>query len=165
MKEYISTIIYISIFSIILELILPNNKMKKYIVSLIGLLIVIIVSMPVINFFKNEDVILALSTAIDEISFSNETMHEYDFVKQRDRMVSSSVKDKLEEEILSSCNKDLKEYSISKVRINLDDEYKVKEIDVFVKSINDVEDARKIINYITDTYNVKEQVINIIKGE
>ena len=41
MKEYISTILYVSIFSIILELILPDNKIKKYINSLIGLLIVI----------------------------------------------------------------------------------------------------------------------------
>jgi len=31
MSEYISTIIYICVFCIILELILPENKLKKYI--------------------------------------------------------------------------------------------------------------------------------------
>ena len=31
MKEYASTIIYICIFAIILELILPDNKLKKYV--------------------------------------------------------------------------------------------------------------------------------------
>ena len=79
MKEYISTIIYVAIFSIILELILPNSKLKKYITSLIGLLVVITVSTPVINFLKNEDVILAISTAIDEITISKENFQEYDF--------------------------------------------------------------------------------------
>ena len=59
----------------------------------------------------------------------------------------------------------MSEYKVSKVIIELDDEYKVVEINVTATNILDVEDARKIINYITDTYNVKEQVINIIKGE
>jgi len=165
MKEYISTIIYISIFSIILELILPNNKLKKYITGLIGLLVVIVISTPIINFLKNEDVILALSNAIDEINISSDEFKSYDFSKERDRIVSSSVKEMLEQEIKEACNNDLEEYKISKVRINLDDEYKVEEINITASNITDVEDARKIINYITNTYNVKEQVINILKGE
>lgn len=165
MKEYISTIIYISIFSIILELILPNNKLKKYITSLIGLLVVIVISNPVINFLKNEDVILALSTAIDEISMPNEKFKSYDFSKDRNRIISGSVKEKLETTIKETCDNELSEYMINKVRITLDEEYKVEEINITASNILDVEDARRIINHITETYNVQEQVINIIKGE
>ena len=165
MKEYISTIIYVAIFSIILELILPNNKLKKYIAGLVGLLVLVVISSPVINFFKNENVIVALSNAVSEITTPNIEVKSYDFSKEKDRMVSSSVKELLEDEIKQACDNYLSEYKVSKVIIELDDEYKVVEINVTATNILDVEDARKIINYITDTYNVKEQVINIIKGE
>ena len=39
MTQYVSTIIYICVFSIILELILPNNKLKKYVSVLVSLVI------------------------------------------------------------------------------------------------------------------------------
>ena len=165
MKEYISTIIYIAIFSIILELILPNNKLKKYITSLIGLLVVLVISNPVINFLKNEDVVLAISTAIDELTINNEEIKAYDFSKERDRIINSSVKEKLEQEIKQACDKELSKYKINGVSINLDKEYKVEAINITASNVTDVEDARKIINYITDAYNVQEQVINIIKGD
>lgn len=165
MKDYISTIIYISIFSIILELILPSNKLKKYISSLMGVLVILTIASPVVNFLKNDNVILAISNAIDEISISNENVTNYDFSKQKNRIINDSVKAKLEEEIESSCKEKLDEYNIKNVSISLNEKYAVDEINIVAADIDNVEDARKIINYIIDTYNVQEQVINIIKGE
>jgi len=165
MKEYISTIIYISIFSIILELILPNSKLKKYITTLVGLLIVIVVASPVINFLKNDDVILALSNFVDEIVVEDTAQIRYDFSKKTNSIINNSVKEKIELDIENTCEKELKEYNISNVNLSLDGNYNISEINITVGTDIDVEDAKKIINYITDTYNVQEQVINVIKGE
>lgn len=165
MKEYISTIIYVAIFSIILELILPSNKLKKYITGLMGLLVVIVIASPVLNFLKDGDVILALSTAIENIGVTEDTYATYDFSKQRDKMISSSVKERLEDTIYESCVNKFPGFNVKGVNIEIDEEYKVKEINAVVKNIDTVEDARQIINHITETYNVQEQVINIVKGE
>lgn len=165
MKEYISTIIYVAIFSIILELILPNNKLKKYITALIGLLVVIVIASPVVNFLKDGDVIIALSNAIENVGTSQDTYPTYDFSKERDKIISSSVKEKLEDTIYESCVNKFPNYIVIGTDIEIDEEYKVKEINIIVKNIDTVQDARKIINYITETYNVQEQIINIVKGE
>lgn len=165
MKEYISTIIYISIFSIILELILPNNKLKKYISSLMGILVVLTISSPLVNFLKEENVVIAISNVIDEFNITEQEMKSYDFSKEKNRIINNSVKSRLEQEILATCQNDLNEFYIKDVSIKLNDEYIVKEINVTVNNIENVQDASKIINYITDTYNVQEQVINIIKGD
>ena len=165
MKEYISTIIYVAIFSIILELILPSNKLKKYITSLTGLLIVIVIASPVLNFLKQGDVVFAISSAIESIGEIDSTYSTYDFTKQRDKMINNSVKKRLEDTIYDSCINEFPSYDILSVDIEIDEEYKVGAINVITKNIETVHDASLVINYITDTYNVQEQVINIIKGE
>lgn len=165
MKEYISTIIYISIFSVILELILPNNKLKKYIASLVGILVILIIASPLIDILKNDNVVLAISTAIEEISMSSGDMTHYDFTKEKNRIINNSVRNRLEQEIMSNLTNNFSEFVIKRVDILLNSDYVVEGISVTAKNITDVKDASKIINYLTEEYNVKEQVINIIRGE
>ena len=169
MKEYISTIIYICIFSIILELILPDNKMKKYIATLVSLLVILTIISPVFNFLKNEDIKAVISNSIEEISsntnISMSTNNSYDFASYKDKMVTNSTKEKIEKEILSNLKSNFQKLDITKVTITLDEKYNFEMIDVYLTNLNGVDVASDIICHIVDTYNVKDEIINVIKGE
>lgn len=169
MKEYISTIIYICIFSIILELILPDNKMKKYIATLVSLLVILTIISPVFNFLKNEDIKAVISNSIEEISSNTNinmsTNNSYDFASYKDKMVTNSTKGKIEKEILSNLKSNFQKLDITKVTITLDEKYNLQMIDVYLTNLNGVDVASDIICHITKTYNVKDEIINVIKGE
>lgn len=165
MLEYISTIIYICVFAIILQLILPENKLKKYVGVLVSLVIILTLISPVIDIFKNDNVIATISASIDEIQ-SKVNIKEYNFKDLQNRVVFSSTKEKIEEEIYINCKEkfDLK-YGINKVKITLNKEYIIEDIDVYVKKMPEVALASEIIDYIVMEYCIDAGVINIIREE
>lgn len=165
MKEYIATIIYICIFSIILELILPDNKMKKYIATLVSLLVILTIISPVFNFLKNENVKEVLSNSIEEITSKHKTDASYDFASYKDKMVTNSTKEKIEQEILSNLRSKFQKLDITKVIIKLDEKYSLETVDVYLTKLSSVDTAKDIICHIVETYNVKDEIINVIKGE
>lgn len=165
MSEYISTIIYICIFSVILELILPENKLRKYIGVLVSLLIIFTLISPIINVLKNEDVTQVISSAIDNIQ-SKVEVNEYNFNNLEHRIIFSSVKEDLEEEIYTKCKWKLDEkFGISKVKINLNEEYKIEDINIYVRKLEQVANAVEIIEFVSDQYEIDASVINVIKEE
>lgn len=165
MFEYISTIIYICIFSVILELILPSNKLKKYIGVLVSLLVILTLVSPIINVLKNENVIQVISSAVDEIQ-SKVTVKEYNFGNLQNSLIFSSVKEKLEDEIYTKCKEkyDIK-YGISKVKISLDEQYKLEDIDIYVRKLEEVANAGEVIDFVAYEYEIAPSVINVIKEE
>ena len=72
MKEYVRTLIYISVFSIVLEIILPNTKLKKHISTMISILVVLVTISPVVKYIKQEDVLYTLSKAYSNIDITLE---------------------------------------------------------------------------------------------
>ncbi len=163
MKEYISTIIYVCIFSVILELILPENKLKKYVGVLVSLVIIITLISPVIDVLKNEDVIATISSTIEDIQGKVETK-KYDFNNLQNRLIFSSVKEKLEEEIYAKCKERFGlRYGIKKVKITLDEEYKLENINIYVGNLPEVSLASEIIDYLSSSYEIDAGVINVIR--
>ena len=165
MKEYVSTIIYICIFMVILEMILPDNKLKKYVWVLVSLIIIITLINPIVNVLKNDNVIEAISTGIENIQ-GKVHIKEYDFNNLQSTMISTSVKKKLEDEIYSKCKErfDLK-YGINKVKIILSEDYTIEDIDIYVKQLQEIASAAEIIDYIEKEYNIDNGVVNVIREE
>lgn len=165
MSEYISTIIYICIFIIILELILPDNKLKKYITVLCSLIIIITLVSPVINIIKDESVVATISKTLDNIS-SNIKVKEYDFSNLGNTLIFSSVKEDVEQDILTKCKDKFNgNYTVKKVRISLNEDYTLDEINVYVKNLEQVAFAGEIIDYIAEEYLVDSGLINIMSEE
>lgn len=162
MSEYISTIIYICVFCIILELILPENKLKKYIGVLVSLVIILTLISPVMNLFESESVVATISNAVDSIKSKIE-VKEYNFGNVKNKIILSSTKENLQEEIASKCSEKFTNYNISKVRIALTEDYLISDIDVYVKNLPEVAMAGEIIDYVAGTYNIQADVINVIK--
>ena len=163
MSEYISTIIYICVFCIILELILPENKLKKYVKVLVSLVIILTLISPILNLFENEHVIATISNAIENIQ-SKVDLKEYDFSNVQNRIILSSTKESIEQEILSKCKEKFGEkYSINKVKITLDNDFRISDIDIYVEHLEQVAFAGEIIDFIAGSYNIQADLINVIK--
>lgn len=165
MKEYISTIIYICIFSVILELILPDNKLKKYVNVLASLIVIMTLISPVVNVLNNNDVVEVISSTLDNIQDKTE-VKEYNVSNIENRIIYSSVKEKLEEDIYTKCKQKWDKYfNIKKVEINLNKEYKLEEIQIYVCKISEVTSSAKLIDYISKEYEVNPRTIKVIKEE
>ena len=163
MEQYISTIIYICIFCIILELILPENKLKKYVNVLAGLIIIITLISPIIDVLKNETVVSTISNKLKEIQ-NNIEVEEYNFSNLQNRLIFSSVKEDLEDDIYKKSKEEFKLIcTINKVKINLNMEYKTETVDVYVEGNIEVNDATKIIDWIAKEYQIDEKIVNVIK--
>lgn len=162
MSEYISTIIYICVFCIILELILPENKLKKYIGVLVSLVIILTLISPVLNLFESESVVATISNAVDSIKSKIE-VKEYDFRNVKNKIILSSTKENIQDEIASKCKEKFKKYNISKVRIMLTEDYLISDIDIYVKNLPEVRVAGEIIDYVANTYNIQADLVNVIK--
>ncbi len=163
MSNYISTIIYICVFCIILELILPENKLKKYIGVLVSLVIILTLVSPLVNLFESEQVIATISEAVDSIKSKIE-IKQYDFSNLKGRIIFSSTKENIEREIINSCTEKFSiKYEIRKVKINLTEDYIIQDIDIYVKKLPEVSMAGEIIDYVSKKYNISAELINVIR--
>lgn len=164
MKNYISTIIYICIFSIILELILPESKLRKYIATVIGLLIIITLVTPVFNFLKNDNVVEVISSTLNKVASNNvDKKNKYDFSNLQNKMILNRTKENIEEDILKSCTQKF-DGKVKKVSIKLNDKYNIESIKVYVSDMEEIYLASQIMEYITDEYNVQNEYIEVIKN-
>lgn len=165
MSQYISTIIYVCIFSVILQLILPDNKLKKYVGVLVSLIIILTLISPVIDVLQTDNVIAVISNTLEDIQ-SNVEVKKYDTLNLDSRIVFSSAKKNIENEIYTKCKEKFDtKFGVSKVKISLNDEYTVEDIDVYVKELPEVAQAGEIIDYIASEYEIEANLINIIKEE
>ena len=168
MSNYITTIIYICIFCIILELILPDNKFKKYIGVLISLVIILTLVSPLIDFLNEDKIVNVISNSIEDIKLNMTSSNNlsYDFSNYKDRIVLSSVKEKLENEIYTACKeKFLNDIDITKVEISLNDNYEINEVNIYAKRVNGIFSAYKIINFVEEKYNIKDFLIQVIEED
>lgn len=161
MKEYISTIIYICIFSIVLELILPENKLKKYIGVLVSIIILLTLISPITTGLENK-IVATISEVADNIEFTKEKT-SVDFSKLENKVVLSNVKKELEKEMYTSLQKQIK--NVTSIEITLNQEYEIEKIIVTAKDVSDVFSAYKITEYLSTTYNINNTLIEVVKEE
>lgn len=165
MQEYISIIIYICIFCIILELILPENKLKKYINVLASLIIILNLITPVINVLNSKNVIQVISSSIENIQ-SNIKTKEYDFNNVGNKLILSSVREELEQDISLKCKEEFENRcEIERVKIVLNKNYSLDRIDVYVNKLSEIVVAGEIIDYISIKYEITPSIINVVKEE
>ena len=165
MQQYLSTIIYICVFGIILELILPENKLKKYIGVLVSLIMILTFISPIIDVLQSEDVVSTISSTLEEIQ-SKVEVKEYDISGLQNKIVFSSTKESIEKDIYNSCKEKFSgKYEFDKVKISLNAKYTIEDIDIYVKGLQEVALAGEIIDYVANTYSLDATLINIIKEE
>lgn len=184
-KSFIETLVTIIILFSAIELISPNNSMKKYIKFVLGLILIVVMLNPIINFFtEGEDKIVS-------------TIKEYENILSKDTKTSSdvAVSNEVEDVFIANlnknsaaelaeafpeytfvcnidCNIDLSNYSynISHAKIGISTG-KIQDIEKIekVEISNDNEtnskvysdDEQKIVSYVSNMLGVSEDKIEI----
>ena len=94
-KSFIETLVTIIILFSAIELISPNNSMKKYIKFVLGLILIVVMLSPIIDFFtEGEDKIVS-------------TIKEYENILSKDTKTSSdvAVSNEVEDVFVENLNK------------------------------------------------------------
>ena len=184
-KSFIETLVTIIILFSAIELISPNNSMKKYIKFVLGLILIVVMLNPIIDFFtEGEDKIVS-------------TIKEYENILSKDTKTSSdvAVSNEVEDVFIENlnknsaaelaeafpdytfvcninCNIDLSNYSynISHAKIGIStgkiqDVEKIEKVEIS----NDNEtnskvysdDEQKIVSYVSNMLGISEDKIEI----
>ena len=183
-KSFIETLVTIIILFSAIELISPNNSMKKYIKFVLGLILIVVMLSPIIDFFtEGEDKIVS-------------TIKEYENILSTDTKTSSdvAVSNEVEDVFIENlnknsaelaesfpdytfvcnidCNIDLSNYSynISHAKIGIStgkiqDVEKIEKVEI--SNDNQTEskiysdDEQKIVSYVSNMLGVSEEKIEI----
>lgn len=170
MQTYIQSILYISIFVVIVELILPSSSLKKFITVIVSLVIIITIISPIYN-FATEDVMEALENAINTLSSPDKFSDimedsDIDISKYNSKSILSRYKTSLEETILQSLSVELKDKAkVEEVNIVLNNNSQIQEIKVYISNIktDTTQNITNILDSITSKYNVPKNLLTIIK--
>lgn len=173
LKDWVINICIVVFFVTAVEMILPDNKMKKYAKLVLGLIIISVLIKPIIKVFdKNYDIDAYASKAAETLSKGN---YSEDFTKYEQSNVSSTIEN-FNSNLKTLCEKVLKEkmpqYSYN-VEVKTDynqenNKFEIKEIKVSVED-GKIQKIKKIVinddsKYVnTDKGNISEETANLIK--
>lgn len=184
-KSFIETLVTIIILFSAIELISPNNSMKKYIKFVLGLILIVVMLSPIIDFFtEGEDKIVStikeyeniLSTdtkTSSDVAVSNEV--EDVFIENLNKNSATELAEAFPDYTFVcniDCNIDLSNYSynISHAKIGIStgkiqDVEKIEKVEI--SNDNQTEskvysdDEQKIVSYVSNMLGVSEEKIEI----
>ncbi|MBS6006929.1 MAG: stage III sporulation protein AF [Clostridium baratii] len=189
LKEFVITLVTTMILITAVELIAPDNSMKKYLKFVLGLILIVVILNPILKFFnvgenelknsissyeknlkekESDNDINVDSNKLREESFKN------NFNKNCENMLKNEFKD-MEFKCEVDCNVDFKgvKFDISSINVYIKDK-KVKkivnvekvEIDTSKESKkkeNKNEEYKDVVNFLKSELEISESKINIYK--
>lgn len=168
-KNWVNTIVGMSILLIIIELILPKTTLKKYVNTLVGMFFILVILNPVISFIKNdsiEEMVLDVVSNFDEYykSENDSSFNKNENENVQNSLIKLNMKDSIKEDIKKSF-KDEATY-INDIKVNIDDDFNIKNIEVDLKSSTKDEDMININKYvkeIIDKYEINSSNVVLNK--
>lgn len=163
-KNFVNSLLCIGIFITFIKLIMPSGKVKKYIYSLIGIITIITIVSPFINFMQNVDVEESIKDVISNIDMSENTSDD-----KEQTSTNSSVKDVFLDKLKTDIKDKLSQNSITtdKIEIYIDDSYNIEKMEINIKNLrktnSSLENVNKVVNYINQEYGIAYEKINIIE--
>ena len=181
LKEFVVTLTTISIFIVAVELILPENSLKKYQNFILSLIVLAIMLTPIIKIFNSKkDLTREIHNAIDkEFDIKQESFYKgqtsTSFVIRR---LEDNCKNLLEEKfndfkftvsIDGKVNLETLEIDIKALKVktknrdkNKDDKEKIEKIVIGEEEETDL--SREIKKFISKELKIDEKLINIVEG-
>ena len=184
-KSFITTLISILILITAMELISPDNSLKKYIKFILGIIIIAIIITPIVNFFREgEDGVENLVNKYMDIEYKEDSKENIEDVNTRNTMFKKNLEENCNK-ILSEKFVDMKfesnidcdidtyniDYSINSVEVKVSDKKvsKIKEVIINrddnskeVASNNEkIEKEEEIIKYLSDSLNIPKDKIKV----
>lgn len=165
-KNWINTLLMLGIFVIILQLIIPNTNLKKYINSLVGLLVIVTILSPIYDVFKNggfnENLELVISN-IDEFTKQDQKNSDAQDNIQSE-LIISSMKDKIKENISQKFI--TQGIQVESVKTEISKDYEVISISIyFEKNIMSTKKDKinRVVDSIKEEYDIDYSNISIVE--
>lgn len=186
LNKFIITLVTTIVLISSIELISPNNSMKKYIKFVLGLILIAVMIDPIISFFTNgKDEIVTTINNYESLLKSNELPSN-----NSEFNVNDQLKEVFNEDLNTKCNSQLKEkfseydfYSDIQCDVNVADmTYEIKKVKVGIATnkiqsvkkvdigndetatnykIEYTEDEVKILNYLESLFDITSDKIEI----
>ena len=189
LKGLVTTLTSMLVFIGAIEIIAPDNKMKKYIKFILGLILITVILNPILNFISNGEENILSTLSKYERSISNEEVYKEDinvfnnkkndnevikntFIENFNKNCDKLLKDKFKNMTFKSeveCDVDFNSmsYDIKKLKIGIKDN-KVKKIEIGIERDNKREDSdahEEVVNFISDELKISKEKIEIYELE
>lgn len=189
LKEFVITLVTTMILITAVELIAPDNSMKKYLKFVLGLILIVVILNPILKFFnigenelknsigsyekklkekESDNDINVDSNKLREESFKN------NFNKNCENMLKNEFKD-MEFKCEVDCNVDFKgvKFDISSINVYIKDKKVKKVVNVEKVEIDTSKESKKkenkneeykdVVNFLKSELEISENKINIYK--
>lgn len=166
-KAYINTLLCLGIFITILQLIIPKNKSRKYIYSLIGIIMIITVISPVVDLLKNENIEDGINQVLANIDSYKieESVNDETYKEANENTIKNQVILEIKEDIKNKLSE--KNIEVNDVKIYLEENYEIKKISLNIDNLNNdsmlFSDLNSVIKYINEEYKIDYSKIEVIE--
>lgn len=189
LKGLVTTLTSMLVFIGAIEIIAPDNKMKKYIKFILGLILITVILNPILNFISNGEENILSTLSKYERSISNEEVYKEDinvfnnkkndnevikntFIENFNKNCDKLLKDKFNDmsfksEVECDVDFDSMSYDIKKLKIGINDN-KVKKIEIGIERDNKREDSdeyEEVVDFISDELEISKEKIEIYELE
>lgn len=189
LKGLVTTLTSMLVFIGAIEIIAPDNKMKKYIKFILGLILITVILNPILNFISNGEENILSTLSKYERSISNEEVYKEDinvfnnkkndnevikntFIENFNKNCDKLLKDKFNDmsfksEVECDVDFDSMSYDIKKLKIGIKDN-KVKKIEIGIERDNKREDSdeyEEVVDFISDELEISKEKIEIYELE
>ncbi len=167
-KAFVEQMIYISIVAILIEMILPKGRIKKYVHIILSLFVLLNIVSPIINVIADSDINKTIDNVIATVSgdldISNVNIEEYNSYKNT--KVNQTLKSSLEKDLKAK----LKDEGVTliNVEVQIDDKYIFDEIKVNIENLGltgekKINKISEIIEFVANEYEIEEGKVRIIE--
>lgn len=149
-NSWTGQIIIATVISIIIQMIIPDGKNKKYVEVIGGLYVLYVILNPILNLDKNYSISEIKSTIAS--SYENTMISKEEIARTYILGLENNLKIKIEEF----------DYQVDYIQFYITTDYKsIEKIDVKMK-LNTNFDKEKIIKIVLDNFEINKDNINII---
>lgn len=163
-RNWINILLCLGIFTTIIQLVMPSNKLRKYIYSLIGVVTIITIVSPFVNFLENNDMEVALKQVISNID-------ETEFENVDEQKYKDITKEAIKESFISSIKLDVENklansgVNVKNCNVFVDNDYNIEKVEINInKENNGISKVTDIVKYINQEYDIDFSKIIVVEG-
>lgn len=165
-RNWINILLCLGIFITIIQLIMPKNKLRKYIYSLVGIITIITIVSPVMNLLKNENMEESLKQVISNIDTGeNKNLDVQKYKEASESAVKTSFVNSLKVDVKNKLSQNGIE--VIKTEIFVDSEYNIEKVEINIKKLNEenskLSSVTDVVKYLNEEYDIDLSKIIVIE--
>lgn len=155
LKNWVIDIAILFVIVSLVEIVVPNSNMKRYINVVIGMLIIIVIIAPFVSLIKHD-------YDIDKEIYRN-IINQFESNESKDSKLLSAQEMQIKEIYINKLKNDIKKL------INEESDYEVVDVNVYISEKNedygDIEGIELVLSNEIEKEKNSEDVVNVIKIE